>query len=270
MAYKNRKKRNYEEEISSLKHKIQELERKQINMKDKLKFAILDKMPFTVWACDRNYKIVIWNKVCEKVYGCSVREAIGKDYANLFVDSVEEEQSRLDCIDIIENDLVCDNLLAYDHSSKDERRTMLTNCFRIWDEERNDYLQAEVGLEISDLSLKEDQHHTLREMGQARLAQQEDIIKMRKREIQSNLDVYYVKNILAIDGEKHDQKEYINSLLSQKGNREKVKTIEIEGEKKIKERRIELEKIKNEIREKVMNATKMEELSVAESEIPEI
>jgi PAS domain-containing protein len=79
-------------EIDSLKSRIAELEKHQLSSEDRLKLAIIDRCPFTVWACDRNFRIVLWNSVCEQIYGHNSKEAIGADYADLFVDPVEEEQ----------------------------------------------------------------------------------------------------------------------------------------------------------------------------------
>jgi hypothetical protein len=52
----------------------------------------------------------------------------------------------------------------------------LTNCFRIWDEDENEYLQAEVALEAPELAPMIEEHRTLRELGIKRMAEYERIL----------------------------------------------------------------------------------------------
>jgi len=155
------------EENSALKKSIFELERLRcFSPEDTLKLGILDGSPFTIWACDRDFKIVLWNKKCEQTYGHTKDEALGKNFLELFVDAPERGAARNDCLEIIDHGIRCENCLAYDNHKRDGQRTMLTNCFRIWDERTNQYLQAEIGLHIDfDLSSEKRKHRQLREVG---------------------------------------------------------------------------------------------------------
>lgn len=247
-------------EINQLKAKIAELERRAIAHEDKLKLAIFERSPFTVWACDRNFRIVLWNKVCEKIYGVSAREAIGSDYADLFVDPVEEEESRKDCLSTIDNDVVFENFLAYDHASDGTRRTMLTNCFRIWDDEKEEFLQAEVALEISDLQLRIDEHRTLREVGIARLEQQKKLIDLRKTDLIGKLTTFYSLRLRSIEKEQDRLEEYKQSLVSQKVKPEKIAELTEDERKKIENERLAIENWRLEITSKIINSTDIKEL----------
>lgn len=153
-------------EIARLNGIICDFSNKQsINREDRLKLAILERVPFSMWACDRNFKIVLWTCNCEKMYNVSKEEAIGTDYLELFVDEVEKDQSKLDCLRIIDTDYVQHNFLAFDRRKNSDNIWILTNCFRIYDEENKEYLQAEVALNIEDLEQQERRWRTLRELG---------------------------------------------------------------------------------------------------------
>jgi PAS domain S-box-containing protein len=256
-----------ETEINLLKSRIAELEKNQLSNEDKLKLAIIERCPFTVWACDRNFRIVLWNSVCEQVYGFNAKEALGADYADLFVDPVEEEQSREDCIRIIDKDVVFRNFLAYDHSANGRRQTMLTNCFRIWDDERQEYLQAEVALEISDLQLRIDEHRTLREVGVARLEQQKKMFDLKKSELISRLAAIYATRLGPIDQEQHRLDEYRDKLAKQKVVPEKIKEISKEGQQRLDIERKRIEKEKLDITSRIVNASTPEELDAIEIEL---
>jgi hypothetical protein len=118
-----------------------------------------------MWACNRQFKIVLWTAGSPKIYGHRTEDVLGKNYLELFVDASERKQSKIDCLRIIDNDYVQNNFLAYDVTKSVTHRTMLTNCFRIMDEDTGEPLQAEVAVDISDLELKKDEHRTLREAG---------------------------------------------------------------------------------------------------------
>ena len=144
------------EEINKLKKE------KSISRENRLKLEILKRVPFTMWACDRNFKIVLWTCGSVCVYGYSKEDTIGRNYLELFVDENEREQSRRDCINVIDNDIVQKNFIATDCSRNGERPMLATNVFRIWDNENQSFLQAEVALDISNIREKIDEYHECR------------------------------------------------------------------------------------------------------------
>jgi PAS domain S-box-containing protein len=90
--------------INELNILRQQLKKRDILSKeDRFKLAIIDRAPFSTWACNRNFSIVFWSAGTAKVYGRTEEEAIGKNYLDLFVSEEERERSAKDCIDVIDN-----------------------------------------------------------------------------------------------------------------------------------------------------------------------
>lgn len=141
----------------------------------KLKLAIFEKIPFTIWASTRDCKIVLWNKTSESKYGYKALDVIGIDFVDLFVDDLEKEDARRDCAAVVDQDKKFKNFLAYDRAADGATRTMLTNCFRVYDETRNEFLQVEVGVSADELNLarEEERLHSLRAMAKQRLEERE-------------------------------------------------------------------------------------------------
>jgi ABC-type lipoprotein export system ATPase subunit len=177
------------------------------------------------------------------------------------------EQSREDCIRIIDKDVVFRNFLAYDQSAKGTRQTMLTNCFRVWDDERQEYLQVEVALEISDLQLRIDEHRTLREVGVARLEQQKKILDLRKSEQLSRLATSYSTRLRGIDQEQHRLDEYREKLTMQKVALRKIKELSRGDQQKLDGLRKNIEKAKLDLTSKIVTATTSEELDAMEIQL---
>lgn len=142
---------------------------KTMDRSARLAALLVEEAHISIWAADRELRIVLWNSGAEHIYGLSRKDALGKRYLELFIDEAEREQSRADCLHIIDTGYRQFNCLAYDHSGS-SRRYMLTNCFRIRDPETGEAFQAEIGVEISDLELKVNEHRNLREVGIERLA----------------------------------------------------------------------------------------------------
>lgn len=117
---------------------------------DQMKLAILDKSPFTIWASDRNCIIKLWEGKCEALYGYSKKQAIGKDYVDLFVSENEKVAARKDQLSIIDDNAVFHNI-ANDEGKHGNTLRLITNCFRIKDPITNEYWNAEMGLIIDYL-----------------------------------------------------------------------------------------------------------------------
>ena len=112
---------------------------------DRMKLAIIDKAPFTIWANDRDCKIRFWTGKCEKVYGYNKAYVNGKDFVDLFVSKDEGLKARIDCRDIIDNDTPYNNI-ANDETFDKIPITLQTNCFRIKDVDSGVLLSAEIGV----------------------------------------------------------------------------------------------------------------------------
>jgi len=156
------------EENEILRRRLKKLETlNKINREKRLFLSIVDQAPFSMWASkgkQGNYEIVLWNKGAEKIYGHHKKQAIGKNYLDLFVCDEERSDSIKDCESIISENKIFRNFLAEDIAEDGSKRIMLTNCFRIWDEEKKEYLQAEIGLDVSEIEKSEQEIRSLREL----------------------------------------------------------------------------------------------------------
>jgi len=173
------------EEIEVLRKRIIELEiTNECYKQNDLSLSIIDHAPFSIWASqgkNGNYKIVLWNNGAEKIYGFSKDEAIGQNYLDLFISDEERADSAKDCESIISEGKVFKHFLAEDIAQDGTKRTIVTNCFRIWDSIEQQYLQVEIGLDISELEKSKEENHTLREFAFKLQAAKEKLIKFLER-----------------------------------------------------------------------------------------
>ena len=198
--------KNLREEIAVLTDKL------ELSHEDVLRLKIMDRAPFTMWACDRDCKIVLWTHQCESIYGYKKREAIGADFVELFVDEPEKKAAREDCVDIIDNDVVFRNFIAQDIAKDGSYRYMLTNCFRIWDSELNEWLQAEVALEIRDIHEAIKEHRNLREAGIWLAAQRKRMLEIEKKDLESRARIVYLEREMKIREKEREIRRYISRL----------------------------------------------------------
>lgn len=149
-----------EELISYLEYLMTQ---RAFSYEDRMKLAILDESPFTIWASDRNCKIRLWEGKCEALYGYSKTQAIGKDYVDLFVSEDEQVAARKDQLSIIDENAVFHNI-ANDKGKHGNTLRLITNCFRIKDPISNEYWNAEMGLIIDYLEQEKKRlEHTITE-----------------------------------------------------------------------------------------------------------
>jgi PAS domain S-box-containing protein len=143
----------------------------------------------SIWACDADYRIVLWNNGAAETYGRTADSVIGKRYDELFIDEAERQQSLEDCRAIIENGTRYENFLATDHDARGNERQMLTNCYRITDPLTGQHYQAEIGVEIADLPMAQSNLRTLRELGLKQMFEREQTLKIRKTHIESAISI---------------------------------------------------------------------------------
>lgn len=210
-----------EEENQRFRLRLKNLESTRCCSKDDtLKLDILDASPFTVWACTSDYKIVLWNKWCEAVYGFTGADALGKSFVDLFVDGPEKKEAMKDCTEIIKTGSPYSNGLAYDNNCHGQRRTMLTNCFRVWDSERLQYLQVEMGLVLKDDDLGEprDKLHEIREVGVVREKQWETLLKATQVGLLNRIEAAFEKHWNKLAMEEMQWKQYQSELANSVGD----------------------------------------------------
>jgi PAS domain S-box-containing protein len=236
-----------EKTIDHLHAQISELEKRQsITYEDALKLAILDRAPFTMWACDRNYKIVLWTKQCEQNYGFTKRQALGKDFIELFVSEPEKADACEDTVDIIDSDKVFSNFIAEDVAENGAPRYMLTNCFRIWDEENKQWLQAEVALEISDIDAAIKDHRNLREAGIALVAQKKRYLELEQKDLGTRVRIAYVSRLDSIKKKQEQLDGYIVKL-RRDGNTEAAESLRMVGIEDFERERVALTAVMEEL-----------------------
>lgn len=124
---------------------------------DRLKLQILDNVDFTIWACDRDLNVKLWEGSCEKVYSIPKSEAISKNYLSLIVDPLERHQSKEDTLAIIDTGEPQHFRLCDDADGRGFPIQVITQCCRIEDDEEillhdgttNRYLQAEMAINMN-------------------------------------------------------------------------------------------------------------------------
>ncbi len=206
--------------VGTLQKKILELEEHPaISHEDTLRLAIIDRAPFTMWACNRNFEIVLWTPQCEANYQRKKREAIGADFVELFVSEPEKKDAREDCIDIIDNNENFINFIAEDFAKNGSPRYMLTNCFRVWDKENGEWLQAETALEISDIEEALKEHRSLREAGIALVAKSKRYLEIEQKDLSSRAGIAYAGRLDILRRQKDQLSQYI-ARLNREGNQE--------------------------------------------------
>ncbi|MCD8377239.1 MAG: PAS domain-containing protein [Candidatus Gastranaerophilales bacterium] len=130
---------------------IEEAQKKRaFDYEDQIKLMILDEAPFTIWTSDRNCIIKLWMGQCEKLYGYSKEEAVGKDFVDLFVADDEKAAARKDQIKIIDDNEIFHNL-ANDVAENANTLQLITYCRRIQDPLTGEYWNAEMGVVIDFL-----------------------------------------------------------------------------------------------------------------------
>ncbi len=255
-------------EIKKLKKMVNEFNKKRlITREDQLKLAVIDKAPFTLWACNRDFEIVLWTGICESIYQFKKEDAIGKNYLTLFVDEPERYQSEMDCINMIDEDYIQKNFLAWDISKNGKRRTMLTNCFRIWDEDNQEYLQAEIALEISDLELSDREHRTLRELGISRQAEMKKMLDLKKSNLLYLLQDIYTRKVVNIDRKSQEIYKYKSEIEKESLNKDQVNKLTKEKIDSINEERAYVKNRNKELAEKIINEKEQKKILIIEKEI---
>lgn len=138
----------------------------------------------SMWACDHEFRIVLWNEGAAKMYGRSAESVLGRRYDELFIDEAERDQSLADCLQIIREGTRFENFLALDHDARGNERQILTNCFRITDPATGVHYQAEIGVDIADLPVAQRNLRTLRELGLRQIIEREQTLNIRKTHLE--------------------------------------------------------------------------------------
>ncbi len=166
-------------EVARLQQQLSELQ-EILGDDAQFKLAILERMPLTLWACDRECKIMLWNEAARKLYGYDKEQAIGSDFVDLFVDPLEGAQARMDVKLIVDNGKVIRNI-ANDKDSTGHIRRLLTHCFPVLDKKSGDVFQVELSFDISDIKQLEDEICDVR--NQAKLISEKKTVEEKLLEL---------------------------------------------------------------------------------------
>lgn len=124
---------------------------------DELLRQIVERAKLAIWAAsgkEHNYAIRLWSAGAEEIYGFSKSDAIGANYLDLVVDELERPQAIVDHDTTIETGRHYRNL-ALDHTRDGSTRVILTQGFPLWHPELKEHLQAEIGIDITEVQGQE-------------------------------------------------------------------------------------------------------------------
>lgn len=129
---------------------------KALSYDDGMKIEIIDKCPnITLWATDKDCNIKFWTKNCENYYGRKWKDVKNKNFAYMFVKPEEQRAAHRDCVKIIDDGETFHNI-AEDKNKYGRFDKLITNCFRIYDVETGEALQAEIAVPLPDMQKEEE------------------------------------------------------------------------------------------------------------------
>jgi len=121
--------------------------------------SIVEKARVSIWAADKDKKIVLWNRGSSEIYKFSPEEALGATYWKLFVAEEEQEQSVIDYERTFQGDIQY-NFPVHDLDRHKTPRSMLVHTYLVEDEKGIQY-QAEIGLDITEIWQEQQQRESL-------------------------------------------------------------------------------------------------------------
>jgi PAS domain S-box-containing protein len=142
------------EELEQLRLRVVQLEqvKDSSDTMAKLYNLAVNEAPVSIWACDRNWKIVYWNPGAERMYKSRREDVIGKSFLDLFVTDEEREQAMID-IERVFNGETIHNYIVEDVLPDGTRITIQNTSYPIFDESGSVYLHAEIAFDISNTIL---------------------------------------------------------------------------------------------------------------------
>lgn len=141
----------YDMSLEELRSTLIELKEKHsIYWRDRIALSMVKKMPLSFWASDSNFVIKLWEGDSTKTYGYP---KVGDCFLD-FVKPVEHVTACQDCVEIISNedeDYIINhykNHYSVDTTATGQDICVITNCFRVYDDLHDEYLQAEVSAQV--------------------------------------------------------------------------------------------------------------------------
>ncbi len=165
----------------------------RVSREERLKLDILEQMDFTIWACDKELNIKLWEGSCPKVYQITKDEALGHNYLKLFVEPVERRQSKEDTLRIIRTGTPQPFRYCDDVDGRGFPIQVITQCCRVYDDD-NEPLQAEMAVNMNYDKLVRESKEFVRE----KKREQEEIEEARN-ELIDVIDTCRMRLIKAAD-----------------------------------------------------------------------
>lgn len=117
---------------------------------DRMLLQMIEKSPFTYWASDKAYRVVLWSGKCSEIYH---RSLLGKPFPEI-MSLFERSNAMIDSLRVIEADsntlpkLIADYANYYTKDLQGEARDfgLITNSMQLIDDETGEKFYAEIGL----------------------------------------------------------------------------------------------------------------------------
>lgn len=111
----------------------------------------------SLWAAagpEADYAIRLWTRGAERLYGYSGEEAIGKSYVRLLINQLEHPHVIADHVNIVRTGHAIRSLVD-DVILSGSQRLLLTLRFPLHDRSTKAHLLAEIGIDVTDVSLED-------------------------------------------------------------------------------------------------------------------
>jgi hypothetical protein len=146
---------------------------------------------------------------------------------------------------------------------------MLTNCFRVFDSKRNCYIQAEVGLEISDLQLKVDEHRRLREVGIAHLERNRKETDTLRNGLLGWVSTLYMAEVRALEQRESSLNAVVRNLKTQV-KAQQIEELTKESYDQVRREQIATEGKYRALRDRITRAASLPELATIDNELRKV
>jgi signal transduction histidine kinase/PAS domain-containing protein len=119
--------------------------------------ALLSAMPVAIWAAAGSagdYAIELWSQGATRIYGYESGEVLGENYLDQFVNRLERKQAIADH-QMVEGTGIYYRNLARDRIKDQTTRLLLTQGIRLWNPEREHFVQGEVAVDVSEVPTRD-------------------------------------------------------------------------------------------------------------------
>ncbi|MDQ6614492.1 MAG: ATP-binding protein [Actinomycetota bacterium] len=131
-----------------------------------------------LWAAEGaegNFAVQLWSPGAEEIYGFSAEQMLGRSYIDRFVGQQDREAAMEAHERTLRTGEVSERFgISEDHGTGGRSRTVIRNCFRIWDPKRGKYLLAELGINLDHKGEADDEREVVALQEEAMLEAETD------------------------------------------------------------------------------------------------